>query len=49
VGWGLAVHDFFGECATPLRFPPHGFWYGILLMTSGFLLATYEYVRWLRR
>lgn len=49
VGWGLCVHDFFVECPTPLRFPPHGFWYGFLLMTASFLVATYEYVLRLRK
>ena len=48
-GWGLAVHDFFAECSNPLRFPPHGFWYGIVLLTLSFFLATYDYVKWLKR
>jgi hypothetical protein len=49
IGWGLTVHDFFVECNNPLRFPPHGFWYGILLVTTGFFLSTYEFVSWLRK
>jgi hypothetical protein len=48
-GWGLAVHDFFVECATPLRFPPHGFWFGVALITLSFFIATYDYVKWLKR
>jgi len=48
-GWGLAIHDFFAECSNPLRFPPHGFFYGIALITLSFFLATYDYVKWLRQ
>jgi hypothetical protein len=48
-GWGLAVHDFFVECSNPLRLPPHGFWIGVFLITLSFFLATYDYVKWLKR
>lgn len=48
-GLGLTIHDFFCECLTPLRFPFHGFWYGVLCVTAGFLLATYEYIFLLRK
>jgi len=41
-GFGVAVHDFFVECANPLRYPPHGFWYGVSAMTIGFVLAYYQ-------
>jgi hypothetical protein len=41
-GLGVAIHDFFAECADPLRFPPHGFYYGVICMTIGFILAYYQ-------
>jgi hypothetical protein len=48
VGWGLMVHDFFVECADPLRFPPHGFFIGLSLVTLSFFAVTYDFVQWLK-
>lgn len=38
-GLGIAIHDFFIECPSPLRIPPHSFWYGITLILVAFIIA----------
>jgi hypothetical protein len=48
-GLGLALHDFFAECASPLRFPPHGFYYGVACMSIGFILAYYQVLAALKK
>ena len=49
IGLGLAIHDFFCQCPTPLRFPPHAFYYGLFLMAVGFVIVVWEHIRWLKK
>jgi len=49
LGLGLAIHDFWLECPDPLRWPPHGFWWGCALVVVGYLLLTWAHVKWLRK
>ncbi|MEM1589683.1 MAG: hypothetical protein QW175_04645 [Candidatus Bathyarchaeia archaeon] len=37
-GLGIVIHDFFVECADPLRLPPHGFWYGVMFILVAFVM-----------
>jgi hypothetical protein len=40
-GMGLMTHDFILECqkiSDPYRFPPHGFWWGFLLIVISFII-----------
>ncbi|MEM1523528.1 MAG: hypothetical protein QXU69_10885 [Thermofilaceae archaeon] len=48
LGLGTAIHDFFVECADPLRFPPHGFWIGACLVVIGHLMVIHELLSRLR-
>lgn len=48
LGTGLTVHDFILECqkiADPYRFPPHGFWWGTLLIVIGLALMSGEIIQ----
>jgi len=52
LGIGLCVHDFILECqkiSNPYRFPPHGFWWGTLSIVLGFIMVTWEHIKWLKR
>jgi hypothetical protein len=49
-GVGFSVHDFILECqhiSDPYRFPPHGFYWGTLMIVLGLLLWTWEIVNWI--
>jgi len=51
-GIAFAIHDFILECqhiSDPYRFPPHGFWWGIIFIIVGLLLFSTEYVSWLEK
>jgi len=45
LGIGLSVHDFILECINPYRYPPHGFWYGILLIILGWILLIGKHIK----
>jgi hypothetical protein len=50
-GAGFAIHDFILECqhiSDPYRFPPHGFYWGMLMIIVGLLFWTWEIANWLK-
>jgi len=45
VGLGIMIHDFYIEALDPLRFPPHGFWIGLILNIIGLFLLLLTIVK----